>query len=79
MFDSDVVAYQGYLTELYEAVRDGMLVGDDLATLQSDIDLRDYQHLERFEDWRALNIKAVYETLLDQSCFHLRNDVTSPD
>lgn len=75
----DVVAYQGYLTDLYEAVRDGMLVGDDLATLQSDIHLRDYQHLDRFGEWRALNIKAVYETLLEQSYFHLRNSVVSPD
>lgn len=75
----DVVAYQGYLTQLYESVRDGMLAGDDLATLQSEIQLRDYQHLDRFEDWRALNIKAVYETLLDQSYFHLRDNVVSPD
>ncbi len=75
----DVVAYQVYLTELYEAVRDGMLARDDLATLQSEIYLKDYQHLDRFEDWRALNIKAVYETLLDQSYFHLRDDVVSPD
>lgn len=75
----DVVVYQGYLTDLYEAVRDGMLAGDDLATLQSDIHLRDYQHLDRFEEWRALNIKAVYETLLEQPYFHLRNSVVSPD
>lgn len=75
----DVVAYQEYLEDLFNAVRDGMLTGNNLATLQSEIHLDDYRHLDRFDDWRPLNIKAVYETLLEQSYFHLRDGVVTPE
>lgn len=75
---ADVQHYQQYLTDLYNAVRDGMLAGDDLATLQAEIQLTDYQHLAYFDEWRPLNIQAVYQTLLEQSYFHLREGVVTP-
>lgn len=69
---ADVADYLAYLETLYSEVRDGMLAGKDLATLQREIELPDYAHLKMYNEWLALNIEGVYRTLNDMSYFHLR-------
>lgn len=70
--------YLGYLEALYAAVRDGMLAGKPLETLQRDIRLDDYRDLKNYEDWLPLNIAGVYRTLMDQSYVPERPDVRAP-
>lgn len=69
----DVVDYHDYLQQLYAEVRDGMLAGKDLATLQATIELPDYQHLTMYDEWLKLNIEGVYRTLNDMSYFEQRD------
>jgi glyoxylase-like metal-dependent hydrolase (beta-lactamase superfamily II) len=63
----DVERSLAYLEELYASVRDGMLAGKSLATLQAEIRLPAYRDLRMYEEWLPLNVKGVYETLIDMS------------
>jgi glyoxylase-like metal-dependent hydrolase (beta-lactamase superfamily II) len=63
----DVKRYLSYLEALYAAVRDGMLAGKSLRTLQQTIRLDAFADLGRYEAWLPLNIAGVYRTLSDQS------------
>jgi glyoxylase-like metal-dependent hydrolase (beta-lactamase superfamily II) len=72
---ADVVLYLGYLEALYGAVRDGMLAGKSLETLQAGIRLPDYADLRMYEEWLPLNVAGVYRTLVDMSYFDRRTDV----
>lgn len=71
----DVERYLQYLESLYAAVRDGMLEGKDLATLQADIRLPEFSDLKMYEAWLPSNIEGVYQTLIDQSYFNMREDI----
>ena len=71
----DVERYLGYLEALYGAVRDGMLEGKDLQTLQAEIRLQEYRDLKMYEAWLPLNIEGVYNTLNDMSYFNMRKDL----
>ncbi|WP_309386856.1 MBL fold metallo-hydrolase [Cerasicoccus frondis] len=71
----DVVFYLGYLQALYAAVRDGMLQGKDLETLQTEIKLPDYANLRMYDEWLPDNIAGVYTTLRDVSYFNFRPDI----
>lgn len=68
----DVQRYLNYLQDLYAAVRDGMLAGKSLEQLQQDIKLDDYSDLAMYDEWLALNIKGVHDTLVDMSYFNQR-------
>ncbi|WP_036485596.1 MBL fold metallo-hydrolase [Myxosarcina sp. GI1] len=72
----DIKRYLSYLQTLYNSVRDGILAGKDLATLQQEIRLDDYRDLPMYEEWLPLNIKGVYRTLVDESYLLRRSDVT---
>lgn len=63
----DVRRYLAYLEALYAAVRDGMLAGKSLETLQQEIRLDEFSDLANYEQWLPLNIAGVYRTLADQS------------
>jgi glyoxylase-like metal-dependent hydrolase (beta-lactamase superfamily II) len=71
----DVEHYLGYLEALYSAVRDGMLAGKDLATLQADIRLPEYKNLLMYEEWLPLNIQGMYDEFIDMAYFHRREGV----
>ena len=71
----DVRRYLRYMETLYSEVRDGMLAGKDLETLQREITLEEFRDLPRFADWRALNIRGVYEKLRDEDYLLRRPDV----
>jgi glyoxylase-like metal-dependent hydrolase (beta-lactamase superfamily II) len=71
----DVKAYLGYLEALYGKVRDGMLEGKDLATLQDEIRLPEYADLPMYDQWLSLNVAGVYRTLVDVSYFNFRSDL----
>ena len=71
----DVERYLAYLEALYAAVRDGMLAGKDLPTLQAEIKLPEYKELPMHEEWLSLNIAGVYKTLVEMSYFNFRPDV----
>ena len=71
----DVERYLHYLERLYGAVRDGMLAGKDLPTLQKEIRLPEFRDLKMYEAWLPANIEGVYRTLMDQSYFNLREDI----
>ncbi|WP_099072839.1 MBL fold metallo-hydrolase [Nostoc linckia] len=71
----DIKRYLNYLETLYNSVRDGILVGKDLATLQQEIRLDDYRDLPMYSEWLPLNIKGVYRTLVDESYLLMRPDV----
>ncbi|WP_106476938.1 MBL fold metallo-hydrolase [Phytohalomonas tamaricis] len=73
----DVEHYLGYLEALYAAVRDGMLQGKSLETLQEEIHLDDYSDLAIYEEWLPLNIAGVYRTLNDSSYMDMRSDLES--
>ena len=71
----DVARYLGYLEALYAAVRDGMLEGKTLDTLQAEIRLPAYADLRMYDAWLPLNVKGVYDTLVEQSYFDFRPDL----
>ena len=71
----DVERYLAYLEALYAAVRDGMLAGKDLKTLQAEIKLPQYKDLPMYEEWLPLNIAGVYKTLVEISYFNFRPDI----
>ncbi|WP_202436464.1 MULTISPECIES: MBL fold metallo-hydrolase [Vibrio] len=71
----DVEHYLGYLKALYAKVRDGMLAGKDLKTLQKEITLPEYSNLKMYKQWLPENIAGVYRTLIDQSYFNFRPDI----
>ena len=71
----DVARYLGYLDALYAAVRDGMLEGKTLDTLQAEIRLPAYADLRMYDAWLPLNVKGVYDTLVEQSYFDFRPDL----
>ena len=68
----DVRRYIGYLEALYGEVRDGMLAGMDLPTLQRRIRLEDYSDLKMHREWVSSNVEGVYRMLSDQSYLHMR-------
>jgi glyoxylase-like metal-dependent hydrolase (beta-lactamase superfamily II) len=69
---ADVERSLGYLEALYDAVRDGMLAGASLATLQAEITLPEYADLRMYEEWLPLNVAGVHRTLTDMSYFDRR-------
>ncbi|MFV8784010.1 MBL fold metallo-hydrolase [Microbulbifer sp. SA54] len=71
----DVERYLAYLEALYAAVRDGMLAGKNLETLQSEIRLPEYKDLPMYAEWLPLNVAGVYKTLVEMSYFNLRPDI----
>lgn len=71
----DVEHYLGYLEALYAAVRDGMLQGKTLKTLQAEIRLPAYSHLPMYEEWLPLNVAGVYKTLVEISYFNFRPEI----
>lgn len=71
----DVEHYLGYLEALYAAVREGMLAGKTLETLQAEIRLPEYAHLRMYDEWLPMNIAGVYQTLVEQSYFNFRPDL----
>ncbi|MGM0524696.1 MAG: MBL fold metallo-hydrolase [Pseudomonadota bacterium] len=70
----DVERYLRYLEALYAQVRDGMLAGKSLQTLQQEIKLERFSDLKMYDEWLPQNIKGVYDTLNSQSYFDRRND-----
>lgn len=68
----DVERYLSYLQALYAEVRDGMLAGKSLETLQQDIKLDEFSDLKMYNEWLPQNIKGVYKTLNEQSYFDRR-------
>lgn len=74
-----VERYLRYITELYDAVRNGMIEGKPLETLQSEIRLDAYSDLRNYEAWLAGNIAGVYRILEDRSYMLLRPEVPAPD
>ena len=74
----DVEKYLEYLEALYNSVRDGIRAGKDLPTLQKEIRLDAYRNLSMYEEWLPLNIKGVYQTLVDESYLLMRPDVPKP-
>lgn len=71
----DVERYLGYLEALYAAVRDGMLAGKTLETLQAEIRLPEYADLRMYDEWLPLNVEDVYDTLVETSYFNFRSDL----
>ncbi|WP_346837907.1 MBL fold metallo-hydrolase [Microbulbifer sp. SAOS-129_SWC] len=74
---ADVKRYLAYLEALYNAVRDGMLAGKSLQTLQAEIRLPQFSDLKMYDEWLPLNVAGVYRTLTDMSYFNLRKDTAS--
>lgn len=74
----DVGRYLGYLEALYGEVRDGMIAGMDLPTLQRRIRLEEYSDLKMHREWLPLNVEGVYRMLADQSYLLMRPDVKQP-
>ena len=68
----DVERYLSYLQNLYAEVRDGMLAGKSLETLQQDIKLDEFSDLKMYNEWLPQNIEGVYKTLNEQSYFGRR-------
>ncbi len=71
----DVERYLAYLQALYTQVRDGMLAGKTLETLQAEIRLPEYADLKMYDEWLPLNVQGVYKTLVEMSYFNFRPDV----
>lgn len=69
----DVRSYLRYLESLYNQVLQGILDKKSLKTIQRDVDLSEFSDLRKFEDWRDLNIKAVWSQLRNDSYLHLRD------
>lgn len=74
---TDVENYLAYIEALYAAVRDGMLAGKKLETLQKEISLPAFSNLRMYEEWLPLNIEGVYRTFIDASYFNFRQDITT--
>ena len=72
---ADVERYLSYIKALYEAVREGMLAGESLETLQEEIQLDSYGDLANYDDWRAANIAGVYRLLADRNYMLKRPEV----
>ena len=73
----DVVSYLHYIQDLHTAVRDGMLKGKNLATLQKEISLPQYSHLKMYQQWLPLNIEGVYNNLVEMGYFNFRTDINA--
>ncbi|WP_323846523.1 hypothetical protein [Microbulbifer magnicolonia] len=58
-------------------MRDGMLEGKFLQTLQAEIPLPQFSNLRMYEERLPLNVAGVYRTLQDMSCFNLREDINT--
>ncbi|MCC9660989.1 MULTISPECIES: MBL fold metallo-hydrolase [unclassified Pseudoalteromonas] len=71
----DVVSYLHYIEDLHAAVRDGMLAGKKLSTLQKEITLEKYSHLKMYQQWLPLNIESVYNNLVEMGYFNFRSDI----
>lgn len=71
----DVERYLAYLEALYAAVRDGMLAGKTLNTLQAEIKLPEFADLRQYDEWLPLNVAGVYRVLMDMSYFNFRPDI----
>ncbi|WP_208706591.1 MULTISPECIES: MBL fold metallo-hydrolase [Pseudoalteromonas] len=71
----DVVSYLHYIEDLHAAVRDGMLAGKKLSTLQKEITLEKYSHLKMYQQWLPLNIEGVYNNLVEMGYFNFRSDI----
>lgn len=69
--------YLGYIEALHAAVRDGMLVGKSLETLQAEIELPEYSDLLNYDAWLADNIGGVYRMLADQNYILKRPEVAA--
>jgi glyoxylase-like metal-dependent hydrolase (beta-lactamase superfamily II) len=74
---ADVERYLGYLEALYAAVRDGMLAGKSLATLQAEVELSEYSDLAMYDQWLPLNVAGVHRTLVNMSYFDRRMDIAT--
>ncbi|MAP95215.1 MAG: MBL fold metallo-hydrolase [Ponticaulis sp.] len=72
---ADVERYLAYLEALYGAVRDGMLDGKDLETLQAEIRLDEFSDFKQYDAWLADNIGGVYRQIADQSYILKRPEV----
>jgi hypothetical protein len=73
-----VIAIFDYLEALYAAVRDGMIAGTSLETLQDEIRLDECSDLKNYAEWLRLNVAGVYRTLADQSYMLKRPDTAAP-
>lgn len=71
----DVRFYLSYLEQLYAAVLEAIRQGKDLATMEQEIQLEEFQSLAMYEDWLAMNIEGVYNHLIDQSYLHIRPEI----
>ena len=56
-------------------VRDGMLAGQSLETLQAEIELPEYSEMPMYDQWLPLNVAGVHRTLVDMSYFDRRPDI----
>lgn len=74
----DIERYLSYLEKLYSAVLDGIRAGKSLETLQKEIRLDEFKDFKMYEEWLPLNVKGVYETLIDRSYIQMRPDVPKP-
>ena len=72
---AEVERYLAYLEALYAAVRDGMLAGQSLESMQQTIRLDDFADFKQYEAWLPLNIAGVYNTLADRSYLNMRPEV----
>ena len=61
-----VERYLRYMTELRQAVLEGMQDGRSLADLQQEIKMESYADLKMYDEWLAGNIKGMYEQLRDK-------------
>lgn len=71
----EVADYLNYMEDLYAAVRDGMLKGKTLKTLQKEIQLPEYADVKMYKKWLPENIEGVYNTLVNVSYFNFRPDL----
>ncbi len=71
----DVRHYLDYLTSLYEAVLTGMLAGKSLTQLQQEISLPEFKDIPKYDDWFALNVEGVYNTLDNSNYVLIRPEV----
>ncbi|WP_218939711.1 MBL fold metallo-hydrolase [Pseudoalteromonas ruthenica] len=72
----DVRRYLAYLKTLYNSVRDALLAGHTLTKMQQQLHFPEFSHLPMYQQWRAQNIAGVYRTLIEESYFNFRPDVS---
>ncbi len=60
---AELERYLEYMRTLHAAVRDGMLEGKSLETLQQEIKLPAYSDWKMYDAWLPLNIEGVYRQL----------------